>query len=60
MKTSSVFCSFRSPLTLAYWPDPDCTDTSMIRSMTAYANAESTTAQGWLACEVRAVNHRFL
>ncbi len=32
----------------------------MIRSMTAYANAESTTAQGWLACEVRAVNHRFL
>lgn len=32
----------------------------MIRSMTAYANAESTTAQGWLACELRAVNHRFL
>ena len=32
----------------------------MIRSMTAYANAENTTAQGWLACEVRAVNHRFL
>jgi uncharacterized protein (TIGR00255 family) len=32
----------------------------MIRSMTAYANAESTSAQGWLACEVRAVNHRFL
>ncbi|MGH8213174.1 MAG: YicC/YloC family endoribonuclease, partial [Rhodanobacteraceae bacterium] len=28
--------------------------------MTAYANAENTTAQGWLACEVRAVNHRFL
>ncbi|MEO6967220.1 MAG: YicC/YloC family endoribonuclease [Rhodanobacteraceae bacterium] len=32
----------------------------MIRSMTAYANAESSTAQGWLACELRAVNHRFL
>ncbi|MGH8145600.1 MAG: YicC/YloC family endoribonuclease [Rhodanobacteraceae bacterium] len=32
----------------------------MIRSMTAYANAEDTTPQGWLACEVRAVNHRFL
>jgi uncharacterized protein (TIGR00255 family) len=32
----------------------------MIRSMTAYANAEEATPQGWLACEVRAVNHRFL
>ncbi|MGH8163958.1 MAG: YicC/YloC family endoribonuclease [Rhodanobacteraceae bacterium] len=32
----------------------------MIRSMTAYANAESSTAQGWLACELRSVNHRFL
>ena len=32
----------------------------MIRSMTAYANTESTTPQGWLACEVRAVNSRFL
>ena len=32
----------------------------MIRSMTAYANAEDTSAQGWLACELRAVNHRFL
>ena len=32
----------------------------MIRSMTAYANDEATTSQGWLACEVRAVNHRFL
>jgi len=32
----------------------------MIRSMTAYANTESATAQGWLACEVRAVNSRFL
>ncbi|MGH8152912.1 MAG: YicC/YloC family endoribonuclease [Rhodanobacteraceae bacterium] len=32
----------------------------MIRSMTAYANAEETTPLGWLACEVRAVNHRFL
>ncbi|TAN02057.1 MAG: YicC family protein [Rhodanobacteraceae bacterium] len=32
----------------------------MIRSMTAYANTEDTTQQGWLACEVRAVNSRFL
>lgn len=32
----------------------------MIRSMTAYANMEETTPQGWLACEVRAVNSRFL
>ncbi len=32
----------------------------MIRSMTAYANVEETTPLGWLACEVRAVNHRFL
>lgn len=32
----------------------------MIRSMTAYANVEETSAQGWMACEVRAVNHRFL
>ena len=32
----------------------------MIRSMTAYANTEATTPEGWLACEVRAVNSRFL
>ena len=32
----------------------------MIRSMTAYGNTEATTPQGWLACEVRAVNSRFL
>ena len=32
----------------------------MIRSMTAYANMEVTTPEGWLACEVRAVNSRFL
>jgi len=32
----------------------------MIRSMTAYANAEENVAQGLLACEMRAVNHRFL
>ncbi|HLI18366.1 MAG TPA: YicC/YloC family endoribonuclease [Rhodanobacteraceae bacterium] len=32
----------------------------MIRSMTAYANIEDTTQQGWFACEVRAVNSRFL
>ncbi|MGH8111758.1 MAG: YicC/YloC family endoribonuclease [Rhodanobacteraceae bacterium] len=32
----------------------------MVRSMTAYANIEDTTPEGWLACEVRAVNSRFL
>ncbi|MGH8118946.1 MAG: YicC/YloC family endoribonuclease [Rhodanobacteraceae bacterium] len=32
----------------------------MVRSMTAYANSEDTTPEGWLACEVRAVNSRFL
>ena len=32
----------------------------MIRSMTAYATAERATEDGTLACELRAVNHRFL
>jgi uncharacterized protein (TIGR00255 family) len=32
----------------------------MIRSMTAFASAERTTPWGTLACELRAVNHRFL
>jgi len=32
----------------------------MIRSMTAYATAERATEGGTLACELRAVNHRFL
>ncbi|MES2858123.1 MAG: YicC/YloC family endoribonuclease [Pseudomonadota bacterium] len=32
----------------------------MIRSMTAFAAAERTTDAGVLACELRAVNHRFL
>ena len=32
----------------------------MIRSMTAFASAERATPWGTLACEVRAVNHRFL
>src|SRR5690606_14850435 len=32
----------------------------MIRSMTAFAAAERSTEWGTLACEVRAVNHRFL
>ncbi len=32
----------------------------MIRSMTAFAAAECTTEVGVLACELRAVNHRFL
>ncbi len=32
----------------------------MIRSMTAYATAERATDGGTLACEIRAVNHRFL
>ena len=31
-----------------------------VRSMTAYASAERTSADGTLACELRAVNHRFL
>ena len=31
-----------------------------IRSMTAYASAERETAAGTMACELRAVNHRFL
>jgi uncharacterized protein (TIGR00255 family) len=35
-------------------------DKQMIRSMTAYANAEENVSQGWLSCELRAVNHRFL
>lgn len=32
----------------------------MIRSMTAFASGERSTAGGTLGCEVRAVNHRFL
>ena len=32
----------------------------MIRSMTAYASAESSTALGLLSCELRSVNHRYL
>jgi uncharacterized protein (TIGR00255 family) len=32
----------------------------MIRSMTAYATVERATEGGTLACELRAVNHRFL
>lgn len=32
----------------------------MIRSMTAFANAESETPWGRLACELRSVNHRYL
>ena len=32
----------------------------MIRSMTAFASAERSGAHGLLACELRAVNHRFL
>ncbi|MEO8809232.1 MAG: YicC/YloC family endoribonuclease [Rhodanobacter sp.] len=32
----------------------------MIRSMTAYANAETTGAAGTLSCELRTVNHRYL
>ena len=31
-----------------------------VRSMTAYASAERNSADGTLACELRAVNHRFL
>ena len=32
----------------------------MIRSMTAYANTESSSALGVLSCEMRSVNHRYL
>lgn len=32
----------------------------MIRSMTAYANTESTSNLGVLSCEMRSVNHRYL
>ena len=32
----------------------------MIRSMTAYASAESSSAAGTLSCELRTVNHRYL
>ena len=32
----------------------------MIRSMTAFASGERSTAWGTLGCELRAVNHRFL
>jgi len=32
----------------------------MIRSMTAYASAETTGATGTLSCELRTVNHRYL
>lgn len=32
----------------------------MIRSMTAFASAETTVEAGTLSCEMRAVNHRFL
>src|SRR5699024_6791683 len=33
---------------------------SMIRSMTAYASAETTGPAGTLSCELRTVNHRYL
>src|ERR1700734_3744256 len=32
----------------------------MIRSMTAYASAETTGPAGTLSCELRTVNHRYL
>jgi uncharacterized protein (TIGR00255 family) len=32
----------------------------MIRSMTAYANTESSGPEGVLSCEIRSVNHRYL
>ena len=32
----------------------------MIRSMTAYASAETTSSSGTLSCELRTVNHRYL
>src|SRR5690606_3974840 len=39
---------------------PEPLDAGMIRSMTAYASGERATPWGTLACELRAVNHRFL
>jgi uncharacterized protein (TIGR00255 family) len=35
-------------------------NTSMIRSMTAFARAETREAFGLIACEIRSVNHRYL
>src|SRR5690606_35041159 len=66
-------CALRGSASLARvryaWPaDPEQATTSQpppgatmpVRSMTAYASAERTSADGTLACELRAVNHRFL
>src|SRR5690606_30909696 len=43
-----------------YHRHPEPPDAGMIRSMTAYASGERSTPWGTLACELRAVNHRFL
>jgi uncharacterized protein (TIGR00255 family) len=43
-----------------YHPCSNLPVTTMIRSMTAFASAERATPWGTLACELRAVNHRFL
>src|SRR5690606_26573994 len=45
---------------LGYHSPPATQVQPMIRSMTAYATAERATDGGTLACELRAVNHRFL
>ena len=46
----------------AWWHTaaPQASRRSMIRSMTAFAAGERSLPQGALACELRAVNHRFL
>src|SRR5690606_28493338 len=43
-----------------YHRHPEPPDAGMIRSMTAYASGERATPWGTLACELRAVDHRFL
>src|SRR5690606_39436356 len=61
-------CAVRGSASLARvryaWPadpsKPPPGATMPVRSMTAYASAERTGADGTLACELRAVNHRFL
>jgi uncharacterized protein (TIGR00255 family) len=46
--------------TIAPFPDARAARPPMIRSMTAYASAESAGPSGTLTCELRTVNHRYL
>src|SRR5690348_15808206 len=48
------------PESLPLRPFPDVRKAPMIRSMTAYASAETTGPAGTLSCELRTVNHRYL